>query len=47
MKKTEKKRQASDTQREKVRQRSRARDKKKRRHFLLEEHENFVAAVTK
>ena len=49
MKKTEKKRQASETQREKGRQRSRARDKKQRRHiFLLEErHENFVAAVTK
>ena len=44
----EKKRQASETQREKGQQRSRARDKKQRRHFLLEEqHENFVAAVTK
>ena len=41
-------RQASEAQREKGRQRSRARDKKQRRHFLLEEqHENFVAAVTK
>ena len=34
--------------REKGRQRSRARDKKQRRYFLLEQqHENFVAAVTK
>ena len=41
------KRQASETQREKGRQRFRARDKKQRRHFLLEEqHEHFVAAVT-
>ena len=41
-------RQASEAQREKGRQRSRARDKKKRRHFLLEEqHENFVAVVIK
>ena len=42
-------RQASETQREKGRQRSRPRDKKQRRHnFLLEEqHENFVAVVTK
>ena len=40
--------QASEAQREKGRQRSRARDKKQRRHFVLEEqHENFVAAVTK
>ena len=44
----EKKRQASETQQEKGRQRSRVRDKKQRRHFLLEEqHENLVAAVTK
>ena len=41
-------RQASEAQREKGRQGFRARDKKQRRHFLLEEqHENFVAAVTK
>ena len=41
-------RQASEAQREKGRQRFRAKDKKHRRHFLLEEqHENFVAAVTK
>ena len=42
-------RQASEAQREKRRQRSRARDKKtKDTFFLLEEqHENFVAAVTK
>ena len=46
--KRESRRQASEAQREKGRQRSRARDKKQRRHFLLEEqHENFVAAVTK
>ena len=44
----EKKWQASEAQREKGKQRSRARDKKQRRHFLLEEqHENFVATVTK
>ena len=41
-------RQYSEAQREKERQGFRARDKKQRRHFLLEEqHENFVAAVTK
>ena len=46
--KRESRRQASEAQREKGRQRSRARDKKQRRHFFLEEqHENFVAAVTK
>ena len=47
--KRESRRQASETQRRKGRQRSRARDKKQRRHiFLLEEqHENFVAVVTK
>ena len=40
--------QASEAQREKGRQRSRVRDKKQRRNFLLEEqHENFVAALTK
>ena len=39
---------ASETQREIGRQGFRARDKKQRRHILLEEqHENFVAAVTK
>ena len=38
----------SEAQRKKGRQRSRARDKKQRRHFSLEEqHENSVAAVTK
>ena len=43
--KRESRRLASEIQREKGRQRSRARDKK---HSLLEEqHENFVAAVTK
>ena len=41
-------RQDSEAQREKERQGFRARDKKQRRHFLLEEqHENFVAAVRK
>ena len=46
--KRESRRQASEPQREIGRQRPRARDKKQRRHFLLEEqHENFVAAVTK
>ena len=46
--KRESRRQASEAQRGKGRQRSRARDEKQRRHFLLEEqHENFVAAVTK
>ena len=45
----ESRRQASEAQREKGRQISRARGKKQRRLlFLLEEqHENFVAAVTK
>ena len=47
----ESRRQASETQQEKGRQRSRARDKKEGKKgdiFLLEEqHENFVAAVTK
>ena len=44
----EKTRQAGETQREKGQQRSTARDKRQRRHFLLEEqHENFVAALTK
>ena len=44
----ESRRQASKAQREKVRQRSKARDKKNKGDiFLLEEqHENFVAAVT-
>ena len=47
--KRESRRQARETQPEKVRQRFRARDKKtKETFFLLEEqHENFVAAVTK
>ena len=47
--KRESRRQASETQREqKGRHRSRARDKKQRTHFSLEEqHETFVAAVTK
>ena len=47
--KRESRRWASEAQREKGRQRSRARDKKQRRHiFLLEEqHGNFVAVVTK
>ena len=46
--KKESRQQASEAQREKERQRSRARDKKQRRHFFKEEqHENFVAAVTK
>ena len=46
--KRERRRQASEAQREKERQRSGARDKKKGDIFLLEEqHENFVAAVTK
>ena len=45
--KIESRRQVSEAQREKGRQRSRARDKKQRRHFLLEErHENLVAMVT-
>ena len=40
--------QASEAQREKGRQRSRARDENKGDIFLLEEqHENFVAAVKK
>ena len=47
--KRESRRQASEAQREKGRQRSRARDKKQRRPFFLleEQHENFVATVTK
>ena len=45
--KGESRRQASEAQRGKGRQRSRAGDKKQKRHFLLEEqHENFVAAMT-
>ena len=45
----ESRRQASEAQREKGRQISRARGKKQRRLFFLleEQHENFVAAVTK
>ena len=46
--KRESRQQASEAQREKGPQRSRAIDKKQRRHFFLEEeHENFVTAVTK
>ena len=46
--KRESRRQASEAQREKGRKRSRVREKKQSRHFLLEEqHENFVATVTK
>ena len=46
--KLDSRRQASDIQREKERQTARARDKKQRRLFLLEEqHENFVTAVRK
>ena len=46
--KRESRRWASEAQREKWRQRSRARDKNKGDIFLLEEqHENFVAAVKK
>ena len=46
--KRESRRQASEAQREKGQQRSRARDKNKGHIFLLEEqHENFVTAVTK
>ena len=44
--KRERRRQASEAQCEKERKIARARDKKQRRHFLLEDqHENFVAAV--
>ena len=40
--------QASEAQQEKGRQRFRERDKKQRKHFLLEEqHEELVTAVTK
>ena len=46
--KRESRRQGSEAQREKGRQRSGGRGKKQRRHFLMEEqHENFVAALTK
>ena len=46
--KRESRRQASEAQREKGQQRSRARDKNKGHIFVLEEqHENFVTAVTK
>ena len=42
----ESRRQASEAQRGKGRQRSRARDKKRRHFFLLEEqHENFIVAT--
>ena len=41
-------RQADEAQREKERQRAKARDKKQRRHFWFEEqHEKFVTAVRK
>ena len=43
----ENRRQASEAQREKGRQRSRTSEIKKRRHFLQEQHENIVSAVTK
>ena len=47
-KKRESWRQASEAQRENERRGSTARDKKQRKHFLLEEqHKNFVSAVTK
>ena len=46
--KKESRRQVSEDQREKGRQTARARDKKNEDIFLLEEqHENFLAAVTK
>ena len=46
--KRESRRQAIEAQRETKRQRSGARDEKKGAIFLLkEQHENFVAAVTK
>ena len=46
--KRESRRQASEAQREKEQQRARGREKSKGDIFLLEEqHENFVAAVTK
>ena len=46
--KRESRRQASEAQCEKGQKIARARDKKQRRHFLLEDqHENFVAAVKK
>ena len=44
--KGESRRQASEAQRGKERQRASARDKKQRRHFLLEkQHENFEVAM--
>ena len=47
--KKESRRQASEAQREKGRQRFRARDKKAKETFFLlkEQHENFVTVVTK
>ena len=48
--KRESRRQASEAQRDKERQRARARDKKKTEgdiFLLVEQHENFVAAVRK
>ena len=48
LRKRESRRQASEAQREKGRQRFKARDKNKGDIFLLEEeHENFVAVVRK
>ena len=45
--KIESRRKTSEARREKGQQRSRARDKKQRKHFLLEErHQNLVATVT-
>ena len=45
--KRERRRQASEAQREKGRQRSRASEIKKETVFLEEQHVNFVAVVTK
>ena len=45
--KRESRRQASEAQREKGRQRSRASEIKKETVFLEEQHVNFVAVVTK
>ena len=45
--KRESRRQTSEAQREKGRQRFRARDKKKDIFLLEEQHENFVTRVTK
>ena len=46
--KRESRRHATEAQREKGLQRSRARDKQQRRHFLVEEqNDNFVAVMRK